>query len=97
MLVIVEYIRSNVMRVINPKERPVKPKPKVVSLLGSVNRGPVPKWKDSTGCEYRSWKRQEKHARKNWMRHPHRIVNTGGARILNERGLCVFQWGGGNY
>lgn len=33
------------------------------------------------------WK-TSKNASKNWMRHPSRILNTGGARTLNERGMC---------
>ena len=93
MLVIIEYIKSGITKVINPKARVPKTKPKVIpitDLHSSVNRGPASEWKDSTGCEFRSWKRQEKHARKNWMRHPRRIECTGGARILNEMGRCVF-------
>jgi hypothetical protein len=93
MNVIVEYLGTGILRVINPRERVFVPKrTHLINIFedyqSSINRGPESAWKDSTGCEYRAWKRQEKHARKNWMRHPCRTENTGGAHLLVDR--CIF-------
>lgn len=90
MRVIVEYRNTGIIRVVDTSVRvvvnPLPPRPKVnivTNLQSAPNIGPESEWKDSTGCEYKTWKRQEKHARKNWMRHPHRTENTPSARILN--------------
>ena len=87
MKVIVEYL-GGITRVIDTRERVVvrNPLPRI-DIVTNHQSSPnilLPEgFRPSTGCEYRSWKRQEKHARRNWMRHPHRTKDTGGARIWN--------------
>jgi len=87
MLVIVEYLGTGILRMINPREVVVVHKPDPLVLLegyqSSVEKDAFRR--GFAGPDNHSWKGNARHARKNWMRHPLRIDNTGGARVLINR------------
>ena len=99
MAVIIEYIGKGRMRVIETAtERRVREhanalimaeiKERSVPLIGSVGMEPVsPEWYQcGFYSDLKCWKNQ-RHARKNWMRHPHRLDNQSSARVLAGRSI----------
>jgi hypothetical protein len=91
-MVIVDYVVGLVVvlsTVIDPKPvrvRRHKPVPLVEGYQFSVERDAFRR--GFAGPDDHSWKGNARHAHKNWMRHPNRITNTGGARVLRDR--CYF-------
>jgi hypothetical protein len=88
-MVIVDYVVGLIVvlsTVIDPKPvrvRRHKPVSFTDGYQSSVNRGPETERVYPWNCaDLKSWKVNSRHARKNWMRHPHRIENTGGTRVL---------------